>query len=178
MGEEKGNSSLFAVFVLSLLTLALIPWTIYKTCGSGGAEQVAQPWLVSCWVHQVACAPITTVEGAAVAAMQPTGCRSTDNVLRSQAAALQAVLLVGISRRLPCACTICCSSADSCVNTTVPPLSTERACLCPQQPLNLHLQSLPFSPTANHLASQEALNLQSSHSWPLSAGQEEGQPGE
>ncbi len=47
MGEEKGNSSLFAVFVLSLLTLALIPWTIYQTCGSGGTEQVAQPWLVS-----------------------------------------------------------------------------------------------------------------------------------
>ena len=47
MGEEKGNSSLFAVFVLSLLTLALIPWTIYKTCGSGASEQVAQPWLVS-----------------------------------------------------------------------------------------------------------------------------------
>ena len=77
MGEEKGNSSLFAVFVLSLLTLALIPWTIYKTCGSGGSEQVAQPWLVSLLGAPGVMRCHHNSESSAEAAMLPTGCNST-----------------------------------------------------------------------------------------------------
>ena len=37
---------MFAIFVLSLLSLALFPYTIYRFCNSGDAEEVVKPWQV------------------------------------------------------------------------------------------------------------------------------------
>lgn len=37
---------MFAIFVLSLLSLALFPYTIYRFCNTGDAEEVVKPWQV------------------------------------------------------------------------------------------------------------------------------------
>lgn len=42
---NKGSSSLFAVFVFSILCLFLIPYTIYKLCGGTEEEsEDVKPW--------------------------------------------------------------------------------------------------------------------------------------
>jgi translocation protein SEC63 len=42
---NKGSSALFAVFVFSILSLFLIPYTIYKLCGGPEEESEAvKPW--------------------------------------------------------------------------------------------------------------------------------------
>ena len=46
MAEQQGSSPMFAIFVLSLLSLALFPYTIYRFCNSGDAEEVVKPWQV------------------------------------------------------------------------------------------------------------------------------------
>ena len=43
MVEQTGSSPLFAIFVLSLLSLALIPYTIYRFTNQGSAEDVVKP---------------------------------------------------------------------------------------------------------------------------------------
>ncbi|CAD7704428.1 unnamed protein product [Ostreobium quekettii] len=43
MTEHTGSSPLFAVFSLSILSLILIPWTIYKLCSKG--QENVQPWV-------------------------------------------------------------------------------------------------------------------------------------
>ena len=37
---------MFAIFVLTLLSLALFPYTLYLCCGSNEAEEVVKPWQV------------------------------------------------------------------------------------------------------------------------------------
>ncbi|KAA6421625.1 MAG: translocation SEC63 protein [Trebouxia sp. A1-2] len=44
MAEQQGSSPMFAIFVLSLLSLALFPYTIYRFCNTGDAEEVVKPW--------------------------------------------------------------------------------------------------------------------------------------
>lgn len=46
MVEQTGSSPMFAIFVLSLLSLALIPYTIYRFTSQGDAEDVVKPWQV------------------------------------------------------------------------------------------------------------------------------------
>ena len=47
MAEQQGSSPMFAIFVLSLLSLALFPYTIYRFCNAGDAEEgVVKPWQV------------------------------------------------------------------------------------------------------------------------------------
>ena len=47
MAEQQGSSPMFAIFVLSLLSLALFPYTIYLFCNAGDAEEgVVKPWQV------------------------------------------------------------------------------------------------------------------------------------
>ena len=46
MAEQQGSSPMFAIFVLSLLSLALFPYTIYRFCNTGDAEEVVKPWQV------------------------------------------------------------------------------------------------------------------------------------
>lgn len=46
MAEQQGSSPMFAIFVLSLLSLALFPYTIYRFCNSGEGEEVVKPWQV------------------------------------------------------------------------------------------------------------------------------------
>ena len=44
---------MFAIFVLTLLSLALFPYTIYRFCNAGDAEEgVVKPWqvLTTCYV--------------------------------------------------------------------------------------------------------------------------------
>ena len=55
MAEQTGSSPMFAIFVLSLLSLALIPYTIYHFTGQGDAEDVVKPWQVSSSVAYMAC---------------------------------------------------------------------------------------------------------------------------
>lgn len=43
MKETTGNTSLFPVFLLSILSLVLIPWTIYKCCYAS-ASDAAKIW--------------------------------------------------------------------------------------------------------------------------------------
>lgn len=42
MAEEGDGSPLFAVFFLSLLSLVLIPWTLYKCCSK--SQESLQSW--------------------------------------------------------------------------------------------------------------------------------------
>ncbi|BDA43749.1 Translocation protein SEC63 homolog [Coccomyxa sp. Obi] len=44
MEEQAGSSPLFAVFVLSLFSLFLIPYTIYKLCVAAAPDEVVKPW--------------------------------------------------------------------------------------------------------------------------------------
>lgn len=37
---------MFAIFVLSLLSLALFPYSIYRFCNAGEGEEVVKPWQV------------------------------------------------------------------------------------------------------------------------------------
>lgn len=46
MAEQTGSSPMFAIFVLSLLSLALIPYTIYHLTSQGEAGDVVKPWQV------------------------------------------------------------------------------------------------------------------------------------
>ncbi|KXZ42319.1 hypothetical protein GPECTOR_162g134 [Gonium pectorale] len=45
MVEHKGSGSLFAIFALSLYSLFLFPYTIYRLCCGGAEETVVQPYL-------------------------------------------------------------------------------------------------------------------------------------
>ena len=52
MAENAGSSPLFAVFFLSVYTLFLIPYTIYRGCVAASPEDVVRPWeAVSSVVH-------------------------------------------------------------------------------------------------------------------------------
>lgn len=48
---------MFAIFVLTLLSLALFPYTIYRFCNSGDEEEaVVKPWqvlTVQCVLHSL-----------------------------------------------------------------------------------------------------------------------------
>ncbi len=44
MVEQAGSSPLFAVFFLSVFSLFLIPYTIYKLCVAASPEEVVRPW--------------------------------------------------------------------------------------------------------------------------------------
>lgn len=44
MEEQAGSSPLFAVFVLSVYSLFLIPYTIYKLCVAAAPDEVVKPW--------------------------------------------------------------------------------------------------------------------------------------
>ncbi|KAF5837295.1 Sec63 Brl domain-containing protein [Dunaliella salina] len=44
MGDNTQSSGLFSVFILSIFTLALLPYTIYHFCCSGADDDVVQPW--------------------------------------------------------------------------------------------------------------------------------------
>lgn len=47
MAEQQGSSPMFAIFVLTLLSLALFPYTIYRFCNNGDEEEaVVKPWQV------------------------------------------------------------------------------------------------------------------------------------
>lgn len=46
MAEQTGSSPMFAIFVLSLLSLALIPYTIYHFTSQSESEDVVKPWQV------------------------------------------------------------------------------------------------------------------------------------
>lgn len=43
-GEVDAGTPLFAVFVVSLLSLFLIPFTIYKLCNAASSDRVVKPW--------------------------------------------------------------------------------------------------------------------------------------
>ncbi|KAG2451784.1 hypothetical protein HYH02_003562 [Chlamydomonas schloesseri] len=45
MTEHKGSTSLFAIFLLSLYSLFLFPYTIYRLFGGGSEETVVQPYV-------------------------------------------------------------------------------------------------------------------------------------
>ena len=44
--EEKpqGSEQLFAVFFLSIYSLFVIPYTIYKLCHAASPDEVVKPW--------------------------------------------------------------------------------------------------------------------------------------
>ena len=44
MAEQAGSSPLFAVFFLSVFSLFLIPYTIYKLCVAASPDDVVKPW--------------------------------------------------------------------------------------------------------------------------------------
>ncbi len=44
MEEQAGSSPLFAVFVLSVFSLFLIPFTVYKLCVAAAPDEVVKPW--------------------------------------------------------------------------------------------------------------------------------------
>ena len=47
MDEEpppQGSSPLFAVFFLSIYSLFVIPYTIYKLCHAASPDEVVKPW--------------------------------------------------------------------------------------------------------------------------------------
>ncbi|KAK9831724.1 hypothetical protein WJX74_007311 [Apatococcus lobatus] len=44
MAETVGNSALFGIFLLSLLSLVLIPYTIYRLCFAEAEQRSVQPW--------------------------------------------------------------------------------------------------------------------------------------
>lgn len=54
MPEQAGSSPLFAVFFLSVFSLFLIPYTIYKLCVAASPDDVVKPWEA---VRLVTCAP-------------------------------------------------------------------------------------------------------------------------
>ena len=43
MADNTQSSGLFSVFVLSIFTLVLLPYTIYHFC-AGAEDDVVQPW--------------------------------------------------------------------------------------------------------------------------------------
>ena len=46
---SEQSSSLFAVFILSIYTLVLVPYTIYKLCTAASAtSEVVKPWQKVC----------------------------------------------------------------------------------------------------------------------------------
>ncbi|KAG2441769.1 hypothetical protein HXX76_003382 [Chlamydomonas incerta] len=45
MTEHKGSTSLFAIFLLSLYSLFLFPYTIYRVFGGGSEDTVVQPYV-------------------------------------------------------------------------------------------------------------------------------------
>jgi translocation protein SEC63 len=44
MGETEGSSPLFVIFILSIYSLFLIPFTIYKLCVAAAPDEVVKPW--------------------------------------------------------------------------------------------------------------------------------------
>lgn len=42
--EHSGNTALFGIFLISIFSLFLFPYTLYFLFSSGEAEQTAQPW--------------------------------------------------------------------------------------------------------------------------------------
>jgi hypothetical protein len=45
--EHTGNSAMFGIFVLSIYSLFLIPFTLYRVCAGSEEEEAAQPWQAS-----------------------------------------------------------------------------------------------------------------------------------
>ena len=43
-GESENGAPLFAIFVISLFSLFLVPFTIYKLCKAAGDEEAVKPW--------------------------------------------------------------------------------------------------------------------------------------
>ena len=41
---DDTGSPLFSIFLLSMLSLALIPYTVYRLCNAAGGEDVVKPW--------------------------------------------------------------------------------------------------------------------------------------
>ena len=44
MPDQAGSSPLFAVFFLSVFSLFIIPYTIYKLCVAASPDDVVKPW--------------------------------------------------------------------------------------------------------------------------------------
>jgi hypothetical protein len=44
MGAQAEGAGLFVVFFLSLYTIVLVPYTIYKLCNLSEDKQVVKPW--------------------------------------------------------------------------------------------------------------------------------------
>ena len=42
--KDAATTPLFAIFAISLLSLFLIPFTIYKLCNAAGSDDVVKPW--------------------------------------------------------------------------------------------------------------------------------------
>jgi translocation protein SEC63 len=45
--EHKGNSAMFGIFILSVYSLFLIPFTLYRVCSASDEAEAAQPWQAS-----------------------------------------------------------------------------------------------------------------------------------
>lgn len=44
MAEQEGSAPLFAIFVLAIYSLFLIPYTIYKLCLAASPDEFVKPW--------------------------------------------------------------------------------------------------------------------------------------
>ena len=42
--QQEGSSPLAAIFFLSIYSLLLIPFTIYRLCNAASSEDVVKPW--------------------------------------------------------------------------------------------------------------------------------------
>ena len=42
--EADSGTPLFAIFVISLLSLFLVPFTIYKLCNAASNDEAVKPW--------------------------------------------------------------------------------------------------------------------------------------
>ena len=56
-GDIDSGTPLFAIFVISLLSLFLVPFTIYKLCNAASNDEAVKPWeavsLHSSQVHHI-----------------------------------------------------------------------------------------------------------------------------
>lgn len=81
MAEENSaaSSGLFAVFLLSIYSLFLIPYTIYRLC-SAGDEVTTQPVVKvrarCCWLHAAAACAVT-LPTLCAAGSPPAHCTAT-----------------------------------------------------------------------------------------------------
>lgn len=79
--QQEGSSPLFAIFILAIYSLLLIPTTIYRLCSAAGSEDVVKPWeAVS--PFNLTCSPVKVSSALALQLLCTSAVGGTNRLLQ------------------------------------------------------------------------------------------------